>query len=236
MAEAARQRGTSPWQPQTGWFCNGRKDVLRMPHVQRWEPGLPLSRLSGCKRRLSEWFVRQAANSGSSPGAWEARPSQGPGFWEEEGRELQVGFMTLSLNAGVPVGPACPGAGATWCCCTHSSGLTGRERGVGSSWTFSLHAVLPEGQIPEMQSRPGVSLGKREHKSECPPRQDSGRAEWPWGRRARPALCPRFGALSRIHQSYPLEQKEATGHAGPDQGKQVPGSSSRGFFPAVSPE
>lgn len=166
--------------------------------------------------------------------------SQGPWVWEEEGAlacELRVGshdrplpHSTLGASGGQPGRAREPPMVFPLLPHTHSSGLTGRGGAWAALGAFFPTCCPPERSDPRMQSRPGVSLGKREHKSECPPRQGQwkGRVALGEGEPGLPSAA--FGALSRIHQSLPRAEGEATGHAGPDQGKQVPGSSSRGPF------
>ena len=62
-----------------------------------------------------------------------------------------------------------------------------------------------------MQSRPGLSLGKREHKSGCPPQQGQGKGRVALGDGEPGLPSAAFGALSGIHQSPPEQSGRRVG-------------------------
>lgn len=193
--EAARC-GLSGSSPNWGWFCNGRKGRVEGRLTCRGGSPGSGARLSGCKRRLSEWFVLLRLILGAAPGARGGSCEPGPRVWEEKrasASELRVSSpdRPLPTQRRVPVGPLVFPLLPR----TRSSGLTGRGGVRAALGTFFPPCCCPERSGLRMRSCPGLSLGKRECESGCP-RQGQGKSRVTLGEGEAGLPSSTSGALS----------------------------------------
>lgn len=161
MVEAAR-RGLSGSSPSWGCFCNGRKGRVEGRLTCRGGSLGSGAQLSGCKRRLSEWFVLLRLILGAAPGARGGSCEPGPRVWEEKGAsasELRVGSPDCPCPTQRPVPVGAVQAGRGWDPCSSPAAthpqlwLNGQGRGAGSPWRF-LFSVLSSGKVRSQDAEP----------------------------------------------------------------------------------